>query len=181
MSFHCDKHGEYGVFHNTTDARCPACESEYKEMCAAAQQREPKATQALKDLVRDYGGHGTPTLPEPVQAVLTAVDGWRRARINSNPGEAGSYNGKSEAWWSHDVLAAYEAYRAQQKPVAVLPEEVEPGTRFRFEDQLSGRTVTGGKLVMVVRGHDWQHAWEDGEARVWQFDESDRIIPTKES
>jgi hypothetical protein len=137
---------------------------------------EPKATQALKDMVRDYGGRGNPT-PEPLstqaRAVLTAAEAWA-AELDAG--------GRGTGWWQAwnpgtPILAIAEAsraYRASLQP-GVRPEEVKPGTRFRFliPTDLAGQE---GMLVRIGRGADEIDHGSDAFAVGWSSDSHSHTV-----
>lgn len=83
-------------------------------------------------------------------------------------------------------MTASQEFAAQQRhseqhaqPKAVRPEEVEPGTRFRFAEGHC-RSVPGPyKVVDVVNGKAGrdERCWLSGAGRVHIFTDVDRIIP----
>lgn len=66
------------------------------------------------------------------------------------------------------------AVRALREPQPVRPEDVKPGTRFRF----AGWVCSGVYTLVRMRGHQWVYwTMEDGLLR--KFEDDDRIIPVR--
>src|SRR3546814_236468 len=107
MTVHnCPKHGLQYRDHLDTDASCPRCRNEREKLMA---------TQALKDLMREYGGHSTPT--DPAAALIAAAEAW----VDHFTGEGWA---DPERWMvqpAQDLVAAIRAYRQSRQPQGVKP------------------------------------------------------------
>lgn len=89
---------------------------------------------------------------------------------------------EDQSWRLHpavaaELVAAVNALHAAAAPQPVRPEEVEPGTRFRFMPH-PGEAGTG--LCVLYRADDKPLWTMDGDATLYRFGPDDRILPIPE-
>src|SRR3546814_15108767 len=97
MTVHnCPKHGLQYRDHLDTDASCPRCRNEREKLMA---------TQALKDLMREYGGHSTPT--DPAAALKAAAE----ALVDHFTGQGWAYSERGRVPQAQELGAATRVSR----------------------------------------------------------------------
>lgn len=74
-----------------------------------------------------------------------------------------------------ELVVAVDALNA---PKPVKPEEVEPGTPFRFEHRIESREATGP--FVVVSQYGISRVYMDGNFETYDFNQGERIIPDEE-
>lgn len=105
--------------------------------------------------------------------MIEIAESWRSARKWATLGAGrAEYNGKSVEAWARDLCDALDALQSSRRPRDYAPDELPPGTRFRFSP--------GGPVLIAESDALGPYYINVEDRRRSNFGSEDRLIPIQD-